>query len=85
MELLANTIIVKDLSSAFARGQWDGGPNKLTTVILKEANGALWHARFGHSITRTLQQALKNVMVDGLPSVGAFTRVRESYLCGKQA
>ena len=86
VEFLADSVIVRDLStgSTLASGQQDGGLYKFTALISKDADAALWHARFGHLSASTLQQASKDGLVDGLPSISASSSICQACLRGKQ-
>lgn len=86
IEFSADSVIIRDQASGsvLARGVQDGGLYKFTALVSQAAYDSLWHARFGHLGHSTLQQAHRDGMVDGLPSIGSPTGVCQSCLCGKQ-
>lgn len=53
-------------------------------LVSQVADNALWHAQFGHLSYSSLQQADKDGLVDGLPTIGAATTLCQSCLRGKQ-
>ncbi|MCO5610007.1 hypothetical protein L7F22_064242 [Adiantum nelumboides] len=68
-----------------ARGERDGSLFRLTALLSTTAvSSSIWHARFGHLCYHQLQQAAKDSLVEGLPTVRSPTGVCEPCQLSKQ-
>ncbi|MCO5607010.1 hypothetical protein L7F22_061201 [Adiantum nelumboides] len=68
-----------------AGGERDGSLFRLTVLLSTTAvSSSIWHARFGHLCYQQLQQAARDSLVEGLPTVRSPTGICEPCQLGKQ-